>query len=367
VQQLEALADVEEEDNMTDDNGNEVGGYRHDTVVVGGKGKGTSRSLPLNKRMVIAAILFIAGIVVGWIGVSMAISPSQITDITGASSTSTATGIDIGASAAAEKVVEFLDSRLEPTYPGIEVVSDRVTESTNMPDTYEVMITMTFQNQPQSTLYHVSKDGNWMFGGLLDLNEELPDVAPPAPSGDGGDSGTVVDMAEVMDDDAVKGDPDAPVTIVEFSDFECPFCTRFFTQTLPAITEQYIDTGKVKFIYRDFPLSFHPNAQKAAEAAECAEDQGKFWEMHDMLFEKGVGGGTDSFKQFAIDLGVDSAAFDECLDTGKYAEEVQKDLADGSRLGVSGTPGFFINGQYVSGAQPFEVFQQVIEQELGGG
>lgn len=167
-----------------------------------------------------------------------------------------------------------------------------------------------------------------------------------------------------IDDDAVLGDKNAPVTIIEFSDFECPFCARFYQQTLPLIKENYIKTGKVKLVYRDFPLSFHPNAQKAAEAAECAGEQGNYYEMHDLLFEKGVSGGVASFKQYAKDLGLDTTKFNECLDSGKFASEVQKDFQDGQNYGVSGTPTFFINGIKVVGAQPYNVFEQIIEQEL---
>ncbi len=174
----------------------------------------------------------------------------------------------------------------------------------------------------------------------------------------------VVDFEDLLDDDAVKGDDDAPVTIIEWSDFECPFCGRFYSDTLPSIEEQYIKTGKVKLIYRDFPLSFHANAQKAAEAAECAGEQKKYWEMHDLLFENGVQGGVAGFKQYAKRLGLNTAKFDQCLDSGAMAGEVRKDMADGTTAGIQGTPGFLVNGKLVSGAQPFSVFQQVIEAEL---
>ncbi len=167
-----------------------------------------------------------------------------------------------------------------------------------------------------------------------------------------------------VDDDTVKGSPDAPVTIIEFSDFQCPFCTRFYQNTLPQIQQQYIDTGKVKFVYRDFPLSFHQDAQKAAEAAECAGEQGKYFEMHDKLFDTEALDVT-SLKQHAVDLGLDTDEFNDCLDNDEMAAEVQKDFQDGQQAGVSGTPAFFINGQLVSGAQPFSVFQQIIDQELG--
>ncbi len=167
-----------------------------------------------------------------------------------------------------------------------------------------------------------------------------------------------------IDDDAVKGDKNAPVTIVEFSDYECPFCARFYTQTLSQIDEQYIKTGKVNLVYRDYPLGFHQQAQKAAEAAECAGEQEKYFDMHDKLFEEGVAGGVASYKQFAGQIGLDQGKFDECLDSGSMAEEVQKDLADGSKYGVQGTPAFFVNGKLISGAQPFPAFQQAIEAEL---
>jgi len=175
---------------------------------------------------------------------------------------------------------------------------------------------------------------------------------------------TVVDMEALLDDDAVRGDEDAPVTIVEWSDFECPFCARFYEQTLSSIEEEYIKTGKVKLVYRDFPLSFHTNAQKAAEAAECAGEQGKYWEMHDMLFEQGVQGGVAGFKQYAKNLGLNSVKFDTCLDSGAMAAEIQQDMADGAAVGIQGTPGFIVNGKLVSGAQPFAVFKQVIDAEL---
>ncbi|MBS3116953.1 DsbA family protein [Candidatus Woesearchaeota archaeon] len=173
-----------------------------------------------------------------------------------------------------------------------------------------------------------------------------------------------VDMKKLVDDDTIKGDKNAPVTIVEFSDFECPFCGRFYEQTLPQIEEQYIKTGKVKLVYRDFPLSFHTQAQKAAEAAECAGEQGKFWQMHDKLFKEGVSGGVTAFKQYAADLKLDMEKFNSCLDSGQMANEIRKDFLDGQQAGVQGTPGFFVNGKVISGAQPFSVFQQIIEQEL---
>jgi protein-disulfide isomerase len=142
-------------------------------------------------------------------------------------------------------------------------------------------------------------------------------------------------------------------------------------QTLPQIEQAY--EGKVRFVYRDFPVHGEPTV-KMAEAAECADDQGKFWEYHDKLWETFSASseqaqiGTDALvtalKGYASDLGLDTAAFDECLDSGKYTSEVQKDSQDARAYGVTGTPAFFVNGQLVSGAQPFSVFQQVIDAAL---
>ncbi len=191
--------------------------------------------------------------------------------------------------------------------------------------------------------------------GIAEDNGNIPNNIPSAKE---------TDLTALADDDAVKGDKNAPITMVEFSDYECPFCEKFYSETYSQIEKNYIKTGKVKFIYRDFPLGFHQNAQKAAEAAECAGEQGKYYEMHNKLFEKGVSGGSAGFKQYAKELGLDQNKFNQCLDSGEMASEVKKDLADGSKLGVSGTPAFFINGQEVVGAQPYAVFEQIIEQEL---
>lgn len=171
------------------------------------------------------------------------------------------------------------------------------------------------------------------------------------------------------DDDAFLGEEDAPVTVIEFTDYQCPFCGRHFTQTFGQIKSTYIDTGKVKYVTRDYPLSFHQNAQKASEATECAEEQGSFWEMHDKLFQNQQLLDVASLKSYAGQLGLNQTAFDTCLDGGEYAAEVQKDFADGSAAGISGTPGFWVigkdgKGELVSGAQPFASFQAAIERHL---
>jgi len=175
---------------------------------------------------------------------------------------------------------------------------------------------------------------------------------------------------QTSDSEPVKGDANAPVTIIEYSDFQCPFCQRFSQETLPKIQTEYIDKGLVKLVFRDFPLSsIHPYAQKASEAAQCAFEQGKFWEYHDALFQDFSSwqkDGTDQFKVMAKNLDLDEVQFDDCIDSGKYSEEVQKDFQLGAEAGVTGTPAFFVNGVKVSGAQPFSAFKQIIEGQLSG-
>jgi len=180
-----------------------------------------------------------------------------------------------------------------------------------------------------------------------------------------------------LDDDPFKGNADAPVTIVEFSDFQCPFCLRFYQQTLPSIMENYVDTGKVKFVYRDFPLdSLHPNARPAHIAAECADEQGEFWRYHDVLFEKQAewqrlpsSDLQSSLIQFADDLGLQTVSFESCLESQEMADEVNKDVLEATRYGISGTPTFFIGNEEdgfvkLIGAQPFSAFQVQIDDLL---
>jgi protein-disulfide isomerase len=179
-----------------------------------------------------------------------------------------------------------------------------------------------------------------------------------------GGSPTKTDVAKV--DVAFKGEADAPVVITEWSDFECPFCARHYSQTLPQIIAQYVDTGKVRYEFKDFPLSFHPNAQKAGEAGKCALAQGNeyFWELHDKMFQNQNALNVANFKAWAREIGLDGGEFDSCLDSGAMAQKVQADMAEGQQAGVRGTPGFLINGQLVSGAQPFAEFQKVIDAKL---
>jgi len=159
-----------------------------------------------------------------------------------------------------------------------------------------------------------------------------------------------------------QGPKDAPVTLVEFTDFHCPFCSRAVA-TVKEVMRQY--PGKIRWVFRDFPIaSLHPQAPKAAEAARCAGEQGKFWEYHDLLFDSQNQTTTADFKRFAEQLKLDPASFGQCLDSGKHQAAVEADVQDGARFGITGTPTFFINGRILVGAQPLENFKKVIEAEL---
>lgn len=198
-----------------------------------------------------------------------------------------------------------------------------------------------------------------------------PTQAAPAPQPAG-----TVKMADAMKDaQATKGDPNAKIVVIEFSDFQCPFCRRYFEDANPQVQSQYVDTKKVLFVYKDFPLtSIHPGAQPYAEAARCAGEQSKFWEYHDKIFteqaKQGQGTvqfvGNDALKQWATDIGLDAAKFNSCFDAGKYRSVVQSNENDGIQVGVSGTPSFYIGkkdgtGTLLVGAQPFSAFKAAID------
>ena len=211
--------------------------------------------------------------------------------------------------------------------------------------------TIDIQGQPGEI--YVTRDGKLMFLQAIPLDAEIPT----------GPAEVQRLNIELNSNDHILGDENAPVTIVEYSDFECSFCSKFYKDTIGQIKETYVDTGIVKFVYRHFPLSGHSKAQKAAEASECAGEQGKFWEMHDLMFETGLLT-IDDLKQHAITLSLDTTIFNDCLDSGKYEEKVNADFSLGQQHGVSGTPASFVNGILVSGAQPFSKMQQTIEAEL---
>ena len=177
-----------------------------------------------------------------------------------------------------------------------------------------------------------------------------------------------------LGDAPMLGRADAPVTLVEWSDYQCPFCQRFFATTLSALKKHYVDTGKVRYVFRDFPLDqMHPQARKAAEAAHCAVEQGKYWEMHEVLFQNQRTLAPPQLTVHARTVGVDGSKFDECLSSGRPAARVERGLADGAAVGVQGTPTFvvgktkpgdFVESTQIRGAQPLEMFRRIIDQTL---
>ncbi|OGV93958.1 hypothetical protein A3B57_00905 [Microgenomates group bacterium RIFCSPLOWO2_01_FULL_47_10] len=210
-------------------------------------------------------------------------------------------------------------------------------------------------------------------GAQAPTNNQVPAAAAQPP--------TVTKSVASIDDDPVLGDKNAPVTIIEFSDYECPFCKRHFDETFPKLVEKYVDTSKVKIVFRDFPLSFHdPMATKEAVAANCAKEQGgdeKYFEFHHEIFKRTTsnGNGLDDvkIKTIATDLGLNINSFTTCLSNQSLEDEIKKDIADGSAAGASGTPTFLIGkstsdgkieGDLLVGAQSFAAFQAIIDPLL---
>jgi len=176
----------------------------------------------------------------------------------------------------------------------------------------------------------------------------------------------------------IEGDPtmgkrSAPLVLVEFSDYQCPYCGRFSRSSFPQIKEEYVDKGKVRYVFKDFPLAFHKDAQKAAEAAHCAGEEGKYWEMHDLLFENQGSLGMDDLHRYARDVGLKTKAFTKCLKENRYAQGIKADIEAGKASGINGTPSFIlgrmnsdgkVEGSVISGAQPYGVFKSAIEGML---
>jgi protein-disulfide isomerase len=189
------------------------------------------------------------------------------------------------------------------------------------------------------------------------------------------DENVIVKVNERLDAPSL-GSAKAKVVMYEFSDIQCPFCQKFYSETFAKIKTNYIDTGKVRFVYRHLPLvGIHPNAQKAAEAIECANKQGKFESYHDLIFSKartdGGGLSLEDLKSYANTLGLNSGTlgfgknkFNNCLENSETASAVKKDLSDAGIAGATGTPSFFINGKKISGAAPYENFKTIIDEAL---
>ncbi len=167
-----------------------------------------------------------------------------------------------------------------------------------------------------------------------------------------------------IEGEPMLGDLNAPITMIEFSDFQCPYCANYTLQIFPEIKKEYVDTGKVKIVFKNFPLPFHKDAATAALAAECANEQNKFWDYEAKLFENQNDLSKDNLKKWALDIGMDADQFNQCLDSSKHQDEVKNDMEEGVASGVEGTPSFFINGELVVGALPFSEFQKIFEEKL---
>lgn len=222
----------------------------------------------------------------------------------------------------------------------------------------------------QAELHALKEEVRQLRGEIKSMHDELRALARRIGGQDEGPRRAKVDIAGGV----VLGSSEAPLTLVEFSDYQCPFCRRFHDQTFSQLKKSYIDTGKVRYVFRDFPLDrIHPQARKAAEAAHCVGDQGKYWQIHDLLFQNQQRLQPDDLKSYARKLGLDMSAFETCFDKHKYASRVQQNLNDGLRAGVRGTPSFVlgktgdggtVDGLMITGARPFADFKQVIDQLL---
>jgi protein-disulfide isomerase len=195
-------------------------------------------------------------------------------------------------------------------------------------------------------------------------------IVPPAQAPGAQAAGPEANPAFTRYDIPTEGFPslgpeDAEIVVVEFSDYQCPFCKRWFDQVYQPLLAAY--PGQIRLVFRNLPLtSIHPDAMSAAVASMCAEEQGSFWQFHDKLFSDEYGLGRNAYTRYATDLELDTAAFESCLDSGKFDQFLQEDMDFSLNLGVRSTPTFFVNGLAVVGAQPLDVFKQVIDKELAG-
>lgn len=254
---------------------------------------------------------------------------------------------------ASQNVLDFLNSQVQDG----EVELDSVTQENGM---YKVTVNYNGQTIP----LYVTLDGTHVASDLIAL-----DGSGTPTTG----TGTTVPAERVTVETGTApalGPATAPVTVVEFSDFQCPFCERAYSDAVKQIKDQYIATGKVRFVYMNYPLSFHPEAMPAARAALCFREvkggsDTEYFKYHDKLFENQATLSETNYKKWARELGATGSRFDTCFDSDKYTDEINAEMNYGSSLGVTGTPGFFINGIMLEGAQPFSAFKQIIDAELG--
>ena len=210
--------------------------------------------------------------------------------------------------------------------------------------------------------------------GVIKEQEQLRHLLSRRPSPPSRPPEVVADIS--VSGSPMLGDPEAPLTLTEFSDYQCPYCRRFFETTLPALKAEYIETGKLRYVFRDFPLDrIHPQAREAAEGAHCAGEQGQYWAMHDLMFHNQEALQVEQLQAYARRIGLDAVAFDSCLERGTYAGAVQRDVEEGTVAGVQGTPAFFlgktsadgtVQGIMISGARPITAFRHTIEGLVDG-
>lgn len=257
-----------------------------------------------------------------------------------------------------EDTIKFLKMNLTPTLKINKVELDSE-EGKNLIDNFGIKFIPAFVFESNIENVENFNEARQVFGSKKDGKYYLDLTRVSLPSGKS--FGKYLGDLKIEDSDAYMGSKDAKVTIIEFSDFQCPYC-KIAEETISKVVENYKD--KIRLVYKHFPIQGHKNAEKAAEAAECAKDQEKFWEMHDLMFENQSKLEIADLKKYALDLNLNSSEFDNCLDSGKYTGKVQNDMDAGISYGVSGTPAFFINGQFLNGAQPVEKFREIIDAEL---
>jgi len=195
--------------------------------------------------------------------------------------------------------------------------------------------------------------------GIFALNQNLrADVPPPL------EQTSLREQTALAAERPVKGTPQAQVTIVEFSDYQCPYCGEFHRDVLPRIMKDYVDSGKARWVFRNLPLSFHENALSAAQAAECANTQGKYWQMQDMLFDNQGSLSDSNYDKWASELGLDHSNFSRCMREGETLPEIEYDMQYARNISVHSAPTFFINGRPLVGAAPYDDFKRVVDEEL---
>jgi protein-disulfide isomerase len=232
------------------------------------------------------------------------------------------------------------------------------------------------QPDPMQTQIDALKKGQDDMQKTLNEIKQMLQARPAAPAAQAAAQGTnVKDVVFNLGDNWIRGTNSAKVTLIEFTDYQCPYCGRYVHDTYPQIAKEYVDTGKVRYVMLDLPLeSMHRNAFKAAEAAHCAGDQGKYWEMHDRLFSNQQT--LDPLAPHAEAVGLNKAAFEKCMSEGKYTAAVRLDLAESQKVGITGTPGFVVavtdpkdpkkakGVTFLRGAQPFDSFKNALDQAL---